>query len=258
MTEFSVIIPARFASVRFPGKPLHLMAGKPMIAHVIAKAQRAGAQRVVVATDDARIAEAARTGTNAGVQVVMTSEQHPSGTDRVMEAATALGLGDDEIVVNVQGDEPLIPPATIRQAADLVAGGAADVASLWEPIRTREELLNPNAVKVVLGEEGLALYFSRSPIPFLRDLADWQDRSLELALESGVFKRHVGIYGYRVSALGRFVALPPGQLEQQEKLEQLRLLAHGIPLVLAAAVERIPAGVDTPADAERVTALLAR
>lgn len=256
MTTFTVVIPARFAASRFPGKPLHPLAGRAMILRVADQALKAGAVQVVVATDDDRIATAVRADGEAAVRVVLTDAAHPSGTDRVQEAAARLQLAPDAIVVNVQGDEPLIPPATIRQAADLVAEGPADVASLWAPIHSPEELLDPNAVKVVTSASGLALYFSRSPIPFLRDLDNWQASALQPHLDAGVFKRHVGIYAYRVGTLNRFVTLPEASLERLERLEQLRLLDQNIALRMACAVEPIPAGVDTPADAARVAKLL--
>ncbi|MEM1433319.1 MAG: 3-deoxy-manno-octulosonate cytidylyltransferase [Pseudomonadota bacterium] len=257
MTNFTVVIPARYASVRFPGKPLHELAGRAMVLRVADQAVKAGATQVVVATDDERIAAAVRDDQVAGVRVALTDPTHASGTDRVQEAARQLGLAEDDIVVNVQGDEPLIPPVTIRQAAELVAEGPADAASLWAPISTREELLDPNAVKVVVAASGLALYFSRSPIPFLRDVTGWDRVALAPHLQADTFKRHVGLYAYRVRTLNRFVTLPEAPLEQLERLEQLRLLDQGIALRLAQAVEPIPAGVDTPEDAQRINDLLA-
>ncbi|MEM6709014.1 MAG: 3-deoxy-manno-octulosonate cytidylyltransferase [Pseudomonadota bacterium] len=253
MSKFDVIVPARFGSTRFPGKPLHQLAGKTMLEHVVNRAHASGAGAVHVATDDERIRQAMAA---IGQSVLMTSPEHPSGTDRLEEAARLLALDPETIVVNVQGDEPLIPPAVITQAATLLDSSAADVASLYEPFTARHEVLNPNAVKVVLDLRGRALYFSRAPIPFVRDHAVIADDAAFARLEPGTFRRHVGIYAYRVRALTRFVELDPSPLETLERLEQLRLLSSGLAIQMAAACEPIPAGVDTPEDAQRVAALL--
>ncbi len=251
--RFRVIIPARYASTRLPGKPLADIAGKPMIVHVVERALDSGAAEVVVATDDARVADAV---TAAGHQAALTRADHPSGSDRVMEVARQRRWQEEDIVINVQGDEPLIPPALIAQTAGLLAAPeAAPVATLCEPLRSRRQLFDPNVVKVVAGQHGLALYFSRAPIPYARDdfagRPERDDADLPLPAPS-VWYRHIGIYGFRVSALARFVALPPSPLEQTESLEQLRMLDNGIAIRVAEAVQAAPGGVDTPADLARV------
>ena len=215
---FRVVIPARYASTRFPGKPLVPLAGKPMLQWVYENAARSGAREVVIATDDARIAAAAR---GFGAPVAMTSPSHQSGTDRIAEAATNAGWGPQDIVVNLQGDEPLLPPALLRQVAGLLEQdpGAA-IATLATPVRSRAEYLDPNAVKVVAGEDGRALYFSRAPIPWHRDGAPGGGP------EHAGARRHIGLYAYRVGALQRLAALPVAALEAVEKLEQLRALAQ--------------------------------
>lgn len=248
---FIVVIPARFASSRLPGKPLQDIAGKPMIQHVWEQAQRSGAQRVVVATDDARIVEACE---GFGAEVLMTHAEHNSGTDRLAEVAEKLGLAADAIVVNVQGDEPLIPPAVIDQvAANLAANPQAAIATLAEPLGDAQALFNPNVVKVLSDLNGLALTFSRAPLPWARDEFA-RDRN---QLPAGVpFRRHIGIYAYRAGFLADFVAWGPCWLEDTECLEQLRALWHGQRIHVADAVEPPPAGVDTPEDLERVRRLL--
>jgi 3-deoxy-manno-octulosonate cytidylyltransferase (CMP-KDO synthetase) len=248
---FSVVIPARFASTRLPGKPLQVIAGKPMIQHVWEQACRSAAQQVVVATDDARIVSACEA---FGARVVLTRAEHNSGTDRLAEVATQLGLASDAIVVNVQGDEPLIPPAIIDQvAANLAAHPEAGIATLAEPIDDVQALFNPNVVKVSADINGLALTFSRAPLPWARD-ALARDRTV---LPAGVpYRRHIGIYAYRAGFLHDFVAWGPCQLEDTECLEQLRALWHGVRIHVADAIESPPAGVDTPEDLERVRQLL--
>lgn len=248
---FIVVIPARFASSRLPGKPLQDIAGKPMIQHVWEQARRSGAQRVVVATDDACIREACA---GFGAEVVMTRAEHNSGTDRLAEVASQLGLAADEIVVNVQGDEPLIPPAVIDQvAANLAANPQAAIATLAEPLSDAQALFNPNVVKVLSDLNGLALTFSRAPLPWARDEFA-RDRN---QLPAGVpFRRHIGIYAYRAGFLADFVAWGPCWLEDTECLEQLRALWHGERIHVADAIEPPPAGVDTPEDLERVRQLL--
>ncbi|WP_416423135.1 3-deoxy-manno-octulosonate cytidylyltransferase [Pseudomonas sp. App30] len=248
---FTVVIPARFSSTRLPGKPLQLIAGKPMVQHVWEQARKSAAQRVVVATDDARIVEACQA---FGAEVLLTRADHESGTDRLAEVAQALGLAADAIVVNVQGDEPLIPPAVIDQvAANLAAHAEAGMATLAEPIEDVESLFNPNVVKVVADLNGLALTFSRATLPWARDqFANDRD-----SLPAGVpFRRHIGIYAYRAGFLQDFVAWGPCWLEETERLEQLRALWHGVRIHVADAVEAPPAGVDTPQDLERVRRLL--
>jgi 3-deoxy-manno-octulosonate cytidylyltransferase (CMP-KDO synthetase) len=248
---FVVVIPARYASTRLPGKPLQDIAGKPMIQHVWEQACRSAATRVVVATDDARIVEACQA---FGAEVLLTRADHNSGTDRLAEVASQLGLPGDAIVVNVQGDEPLIPPAIIDQvAANLAAHPEAGIATLGEPIQDAAQLFNPNVVKLVSDANGLALTFSRAPLPWARD-AFAADRE---SLPAGVpFRRHIGIYAYRAGFLHDFVAWGPCWLEDTECLEQLRALWHGVRIHVADAREAPPAGVDTPEDLQRVRQLL--
>lgn len=247
---FRVVIPARYASQRLPGKPLADLNGKPLILHACECAHESGALEVIVATDDARIREACEKG---GFAAVMTAASHASGTDRIAEVAEKQGWGDDELVVNLQGDEPMMPPANIEQTAALLAG--ADMSTLCTPIHDLAEFMNPNVVKVVADETGRALYFSRAPIPWNRDSAP-----LGLASQQQFHGalRHIGIYGYRVGALKRLSATPPCELEQLEKLEQLRALWLG--MRLAVDVARVIPGpsVDTPEDLKRVAALLKR
>jgi len=251
-TAFTVVIPARYASSRLPGKPLQDIAGKPMVQHVWEQAKKSAASRVVIATDDARIVEACQA---FGAEVLLTDAGHNSGTDRLAEVATQLQLAADAIVVNVQGDEPLIPPAIIDQvAANLAAHPEAGIATLAEPIDSIETLFNPNAVKVSSDINGLALTFSRAPLPWARDaLARSRDE-----LPAGVpYRRHIGIYAYRAGFLHDFVAWGPCLLEDTECLEQLRALWHGVRIHVADALQSPPAGVDTPEDLERVRRLLA-
>ena len=249
--DFIVVIPARYASTRLPGKPLQDICGKPMIQHVWQQAKQSAASRVVVATDDARIVEACQA---FGAEVLLTRADHNSGTDRLAEVATQLGLADDAIVVNVQGDEPLIPPAIIDQvAANLAAHPEAGIATLGEPIQDAATLFNPNAVKLVADVNGLALTFSRAPLPWARD----QFAASRDSLPDGVpFRRHIGIYAYRAGFLHNFVAWGPCWLEDTECLEQLRALYHGVRIHVADALQSPPAGVDTPEDLQRVRALL--
>lgn len=251
-TAFTVVIPARYASSRLPGKPLQDIAGKPMVQHAWEQAKKSAASRVVIATDDARIVEACQA---FGAEVLLTDAGHSSGTDRLAEVATQLQLAPDAIVVNVQGDEPLIPPAIIDQvAANLAAHPEAGIATLAEPIDSIETLFNPNAVKVSSDINGLALTFSRAPLPWARDaLARSRDE-----LPAGVpYRRHIGIYAYRAGFLHDFVAWGPCLLEDTECLEQLRALWHGVRIHVADALQSPPAGVDTPEDLERVRRLLA-
>ncbi len=252
--NFTVIIPARYASTRLPGKPLLDIAGRPMIQRVYERALQSRAQRVIVATDDPRIHEAAE---SFGAEVVMTAPDHESGTDRLQEVATQLAFADSEIVVNVQGDEPLIPPAVIDQVAGLLdAHTEAGIATLVEPITALETVHNPNAVKVVLDHAGRALYFSRAPIPWSRDHFEGADSGPVPVGEAGWY-RHIGLYAYRVSLLHRFVRWPTGALERTEKLEQLRAMENGETIVAEPAAATMPAGVDTAADLEAVRAALA-
>lgn len=248
---FTVVIPARYASTRLPGKPLQDIAGKPMVRHVWEQARKSRAERVVIATDDARIVEACQA---FGAEVLLTREDHNSGTDRLAEVASRLELPGDAIVVNVQGDEPLIPPAIIDQvAANLAAHPEAGIATLAEPIEEVVALFNPNVVKVVTDRNGLALTFSRAPLPWARDaFAASRDQ-----LPAGIpYRRHIGIYAYRAQFLHDFVAWGACWLESCESLEQLRALWHGVRIHVADALEAPPTGVDTAEDLERVRRLL--
>ena len=250
-TDFTVVIPARYGSSRFPGKPLKVIAGKPMVQLVWEQARKSSAQRGVVATDDVRIFEACQA---FGAEVLMTRDDHDSGTDRLAEVAAQLGLTADAIVVNVQGDEPMIPPAVIDQvASNLAAHPEAGISTLAEPIDDVAALFNPNVVKVSSDINGLALTFSRAPLPWARDaLAANRDE-----LPAGVpFRRHIGIYAYRAGFLHDFVSWGPCMLENTENLEQLRALWNGVRIHVADAREAPPAGVDTPEDLERVRRLL--
>jgi 3-deoxy-manno-octulosonate cytidylyltransferase (CMP-KDO synthetase) len=250
--SFTVIIPARYASTRLPGKPLADIAGKPMVVRVAERAQRAGAARVVVATDDERIKAAVEAH---GVSLCMTRADHPTGTDRLAEATRLLGLPDEAIVVNVQGDEPLLAPALIRSVAELlVAHPDAAIATACHEIVDPAEAFNPNVVKVVLDANRYALYFSRATIPWARDaFASGRDR-----VPPGLpLYRHYGLYAYRVRFLREFPTLPPAPIERFEALEQLRALWHGHRIVVEV-TEGTPApGVDTEDDLARVRALYA-
>lgn len=251
MHPFKIVIPARYGSSRLPGKPLLLIGGKPMIAHVCERALEAGASEVVVATDDERIGEAIA---GLGVKAVMTRPDHNSGTERIAEVADILAWADSELIVNVQGDEPLIRPELIRRLAKVLAvQGEAEVATLAAPITERAEVFNPNAVKVVLDRNGHALYFSRAPIPWHRDSFAADDDGLP---EGFVYLRHIGIYAYTAGFLRRYVRWPASRLESIESLEQLRILWSG-ERIRVLPVERAPeAGVDTEADLHRVKNLL--
>jgi len=240
--SFHVIIPARYASSRFPGKPLADIAGRPMVVRVCERARESGAASVHVATDDERIAAAVQA---AGHKFVMTRADHPSGTDRIAEAAQFLKLGNRDVVVNVQGDEPLVAPALIAQVAALLEKlKDASVSTACHAIDDEQSVANPNVVKVVLDARGYALYFSRSRIPYPREAG-------------GSWHRHAGIYGYRVEFLKRYSALAPSPLERTEALEQLRVLWHGYRIAVVVSEIDIPPGVDTPQDLEAVRRMLA-
>ena len=293
--SFSVIIPARFASTRLPGKPLLDIGGKPMLQRVYEQAAMSAAERVVIAADDRRVLEAAE---GFGATALLTDPQHPSGTDRLAEASRLLDLPEDAVLVNVQGDEPLLPPALIDQvAANLAACPGADMATLCEAIESAAELFDPNAVKVVMSDRGHALYFSRAPIPWVRDAFPRNSRgpfpqaqgnpetgadeasggashprhsrasgnpesfTAAEASRSGVpvnAWRHIGIYAFRVGFLREYAAWPPSPLETAECLEQLRALSHGRTIHVAPACEPVPPGVDTPEDLARVRGIIER
>ena len=237
--SFFAVIPARYDSSRFPGKPLADIAGKPMIQYVYESAKRSSAKEVIVATDDLRILEAVE---KFGGKALLTSRNHGSGTERVQEVAKSLGLSPNDIIVNVQGDEPLMPPAAInRVAADLEDKEYFGMATICESAKQDKE--NLNIVKVVINSFGEALYFSRAPIPYIESMSD--------------YLRHVGLYAYRVDALDKFVSLPVSKYEESEKLEQLRALEFGIKVHVAVCDFNIPPGVDTPEDLNAVRALIA-
>ena len=244
---FKIVIPARHASSRLPGKPLLDIAGKPMILRVLERALDAGADEVWVATDHPGIAGVVE---KAGGKVIVTSAEHPSGTDRLAEVATRLGWSDDTIVVNVQGDEPLIPPQLIGAvAAALAADAEAAIATACHPLESAEEFFNPNVVKLVMDARGRALYFSRAAIPWARDAFATDRSALPANLPA---YRHIGLYAYRAGFLKRYSSLAPSPLEQWEALEQLRAMAHGYPIQVMVLDHAPPAGVDTAEDLERV------
>ncbi|MBD2785340.1 3-deoxy-manno-octulosonate cytidylyltransferase [Xenorhabdus sp. DI] len=237
---FTVIIPARFASTRLPGKPLADIHGKPMVVRVMERAVRSGAYRVIVATDNQDVFDAV---TAAGGEACMTSENHHSGTERLAEVIDKYQFADNEIIVNVQGDEPLIPEQIIKQVADNLAGSDAGMATLAVPIQDAEEAFNPNAVKVVMDAQGYALYFSRATIPWERDRFMQSKETI-----GDHFLRHIGIYAYRAGFIRRYVQWAPSPLEGIEMLEQLRVLWYGEKIHVAKALQAPGAGVDTPED----------
>ncbi|WP_163833919.1 3-deoxy-manno-octulosonate cytidylyltransferase [Spartinivicinus ruber] len=245
---FTVVIPARYASTRLPGKPLLRIGEKPMIQHVYQQALQSQATRVVVATDHQGIADIVN---GFGGEVCLTADNHPSGTDRVEEVARKLALTDDEVVVNIQGDEPLIPPVVINQVASLLGSQLeCEMATLVDQITEVDDLFNPNVVKVVLNAHGEASYFSRAPIPWGREHFSLSE--LPKKLPVGPFYRHIGIYGYRAGLLHRYVNWPVAPTEQLECLEQLRALWQGIKIAVAQAEVVPPPGVDTEEDLAKV------
>lgn len=240
---FTVLIPARYGATRFPGKPLHLLAGRPMIQHVVERARESGARKIVVATDDARIRTVCE---SFGAEVCMTSDQHRSGTDRLAEVARTLRMAEDEIVVNLQGDEPLMPPQLLTQVAQALHDHRdAAIATLCVPIGNANELHNPNVVKVVTDRFGYALYFSRATIPWARDAFAAQPNAIP---DDVRHFRHLGIYAYRAKFLTEFTRLEPAPPELAESLEQLRALWHGHRVHVSVASDVPPPGVDTPED----------
>lgn len=248
--SFTVIIPARYASSRLPRKPLADIAGKPMIQHVWEKAQQAGANRVIIATDHEEIEQVAKT---FSAEVCMTSTEHNSGTERLAEVIEKMAIADDEIIVNVQGDEPLIPPAIIQQVAQNLSENQVNMATLAVKLETKEELFNPNCVKVVTDQKGIALYFSRAAIPFARDhFADCNDAFVA----SQPYLRHIGIYSYRAKFVNQYIRWQPTVLEKLESLEQLRALWYGEKIHVELAKEAPQVGVDTLEDLERVRQIL--
>lgn len=247
---FIVAVPARHGSTRLPGKPLRLLGGKPLIVHVAERALAAGARQVVVATDDARIADALE---GRGVTVCMTDPALASGSDRIAACASGLGWDEDAIVVNLQGDEPFAPASGIRAVVDALVQNGAPMATLAAPLEDAAQLFDPHCVKLVRDMSGRALYFSRAPLPWARD-AFAADRGR--LPEDIPFLRHIGIYAYRAGFLRRFSRLEPTVLERAEALEQLRALEHGHAIAVALAPEAFPPGIDTEADLERAQARL--
>lgn len=247
MSDFVVVIPARYASERLPGKPLRPIAGKPMLQHVHARAAASSATEVIVATDDERIAAAAR---HFGADVCMTAAGHSSGTERIAEVGRTRGWPGGRIVINLQGDEPLMPPEAIDRCAELMQAGDADMATLASPFRAPEEFLDPNHVKAIVDDAGFAIYFSRAAIPYSRSA-----RTDELAMRTAL--HHHGIYAYRADVLQNFVAAGRSALEESEKLEQLRALSMGLKVRVGIPARRPGPGVDTAADLAKVEALLA-
>ena len=251
---FKVVIPARFSSSRLPGKPLVELLGKPMIQRVYERCLASSAVQVIVATDDERIVKAVKLFDG---EACMTRPDHASGTDRVMEVAEQLGWKDQDIVVNVQGDEPLIPAAAIDQAAVCMLDDPdCGIATLCEPIEYAEDLYNPSVVKVVFNHLGRALYFSRAPLPWYRDESIHSGSS---SLPEGfAFYRHIGIYAYRVATLRAYVTWEQSMMEKAEKLEQLRALYQGVPIHVSLASQTMYKGVDTEDDLQRVREFLSR
>lgn len=242
--SFVVIIPARYGSTRFPGKPLALINGKPMIQHVYERALEAGADDVIVATDDQRIGDVVE---SFGGTVCYTANNHESGTERIAEVLTKLNIDDNTTIVNVQGDEPFIPPENIQQVAQNLNNSAMQMATLCFPISQRSDIDNANVVKVVFAQNGKALYFSRAPIPFDRN---WVQNTQHMQEDN--YFRHVGIYAYNAGFIHKYITLAPSAYEAIESLEQLRVLYHGYDIHVEQANAAPPHGVDTPEDLARL------
>ena len=250
--DFRIIIPARYDSSRLPGKPLRQIAGKPLLQHVYECAKRSAARHIVIATDDERIQRAAQ---GFGAEVCMTATSHSSGTERLAEVISKLGIADDEIVLNLQGDEPLMPAACLDQVAELLANKPeAVMASLCEPIERVDDMFNPNVVKVVLGRDGEAIYFSRAPVPWHRDTFSSSPETLP---PGELFFRHIGLYAYRAEFVSAYLKLATSPIEKAESLEQLRVLWHGHKIAMAVACEKPGPGVDTEQELALVESLLA-
>lgn len=243
--DFVIAIPARYASVRLPGKPLRLLAGEPLIRHVVRRALEAGATQVVVATDDQRVADAVQ---GMGARACMTATDLASGSDRIAECARQEGWVDDTIVVNLQGDEPFAPSSCIAAVVQALLAASAPMATLATALESIDDALDPNCVKLVRNLKGRALYFSRAPVPWARDA--WRTSVAALPLESP-YLRHIGLYAYRAGFLREFNRLSPTPLEQVESLEQLRALEHGFEIAVGMAPEPFPAGIDTEQDLAR-------
>lgn len=247
---FNIIIPARYASQRLPGKPLRDIVGKPMIQHVYEQACLSGAKEVVIATDDQRVADAAN---SFGAIACMTSDQHRSGTDRIAEVITLRNYADDEIIVNMQGDEPTMPPELLKLAAKHCAESKADIITAAEWITQSEDIFNPNVVKVIIDDARCALYFSRAPIPW--DRSNFIDSQVD-NIKDHSYRRHIGLYAYRAGFVKEYVSWPAGKLETLELLEQLRALEHGRKIFVFDAPCDPGFGVDTEEDLARVIELL--
>lgn len=251
MSDFHIVIPARYGSSRLRGKPLLQIGELPMIMHVVQRASESGAAGITVATDDERIAAVVSA---AGVDVCMTAADHPSGTDRLAEVVDQMGWSDDAVIVNLQGDEPLMPPRLLQQVAgNLQANSSASIATLCSEITQQQEIFNPNAVKVVMDCHGFALYFSRAPIPWYRDGFALEKREQPQMLQH---YRHLGLYAYRAGFLRRYSNWQPAPVEQCESLEQLRALWMGEKIHVAEALETPPPGVDTAEDLQLVREIL--
>lgn len=242
-----VIIPARYSSTRLPGKALQDINGKPLVQHVYECAARSTAKRIIIATDNTEIRDTAQ---NFGAEVCMTSDQHNSGTERLAEVISLMGLPEDEIVVNLQGDEPLMPVSIINQVADQLASSGAPMATACHEITDRDEILDPNVVKVIFDEKGNAIYFSRSVIPHLRGNPEL------VSVPGNTYYRHIGIYSYRAGFIKQYISWQPCELEKQESLEQLRVLWHGEKISVCISGELPGPGVDTPADLAKVRSLI--
>ncbi|XOV85729.1 MAG: 3-deoxy-manno-octulosonate cytidylyltransferase [bacterium] len=248
-----VVVPARLASTRLPGKPLAPIAGIPMIVRVMMAVQESGVDSIIAAVDDSDVLAVVEA---AGFNAMLTREDHPSGSDRVMEVVARLGWDDADIVINVQGDEPLLPASLVTQLAELMRADVdMEMATVAEPIATTEDFLNPNIVKVVTTTQGNALYFSRAPIPLPRDLM-LHNALTDSQIANFKPQRHVGLYAFRVHALRKFVALRDARLEDIEALEQLRWLEAGGSIRVLASAVAVPGGVDTPEDLARVEQIL--
>lgn len=244
--SFVIVIPARYGSTRFPGKPLIDIQGKPMVLHVMERAREAGADRVIVATDHIEILQVIK---SAGGEACFTSSEHSSGTERLAEVIEKYRFSDTDIIVNVQGDEPMIPPIIIDQVAKNLANTCLGMATLAAPITNKVDLINPNVVKVVVNALGHALYFSRAPIPWKRDGLMTEEKN-RTAL------RHIGIYAYRVDFVRRYINWGKSPLEEIEKLEQLRVLWHGEKIHVDIVKKIPPQGIDSPEDLEKIRKIL--
>ncbi len=246
--QFHVIIPARYASTRLPGKPLRLLAGKPIVQHVFEQAQKSQAKSIIIATDDQRIRQAA---TDFGAEVCMTSPAHSSGTERLAEVISSMGFSEDDIILNLQGDEPLMPPVCLDQVAALLVNNTnCKMASLCEPITCAEDLFNPNVVKVVMNKLRHAIYFSRAPLPWHREA--FRDNPGGLPVEPDLYYRHIGLYAYRAGFIKTYLNLEPSPIEKVELLEQLRVLWHDYKIAMDIASEVPGPGIDTEDDLQKV------